>query len=370
MATRTTLRRNLGKRLGQPFFRKFGGVAGAASANGTTTTLVDTSRLREGENYWRGSYIYLPTTDEIREISAFSNGTIVWHAPIASATTASQAYEVWSQFTPQEVHEALNRALQSGWPQLFMTTVDESVPIQTDKGFVYTLPTTNTIRRLCEVWMMVYPSVTGTVTSTGTNVQVKDTGASFDSDDVGSYVAIYEDGGSATGDIRQVSTVDSGTQITVSTAFTAILPTSTKYRLFDKTHTDGWQMMLNNWMVDAEDFPTTIWFSEHFFGYEGFPLKLIYEHEYTSLAAEASTTNCPEEYLYNQAMVYLHTLRLGSAPAAEVPNIKEQIQIHALLAEQAKLAFARQHKPGTIRKHDLAAAAEIASNPFLGGEVE
>ena len=372
MATRAELRRAIGKRLSQPFFRKFGGGSLTASANGTTTTLVDTGHLREGENYWRGSYIYLPSTGEVREISAFSNGTVVWQGPIASATTSGMSYEIWSQFTPEEVHEAINRALRGAWPELFSTTSDETMPVQTDMGFVYTLPTTNTIRRLCEVWLMVYPSSTGTITSTGTNVQVKDTAASFTDEDVGSYVAIYEDGETATGDVRQVSVVDSSTQVTVSSAFTQVLPTGAKYRLFDPSNSDGWQMMLNDWMVDAEDFPTEVWFSQHFYGYEGYPFKLVYEYEFSSdpLTTETSSTTCPEEFVFNMAMVYLYTIRLGSAPAAEVPNLEAQIKIHAELAERFKKTYVRQHKPSTIRRHDLAAAAEIASNPFLGGDTE
>ena len=340
--TRTQLRVAIGKRLSQPYFRKFGG-SGTASTNGTTTTLIDTAKLKEEDNYWRGQFIYLPATDELREISAFTNSssTVTWLAAVAgTASTASGvAYEIWSQFTPHQVHDAINHALLRAWPAFFSTTMDERLVIKDGKGLKYTLPTTNVIRRLCQIYLMIYQSVTGTITTLGTATQVIDSAASFTSADVGKYVAAYRACGTATGEIKQVSAVVSGTELTVG-AFSAALSLSGSYRLLNKEDTTPAQLPVVNAITDAPEFPTLLWFGQHLAGYEGFPIQLMYEYEYPKLTAEASTTTCPEEFVYAVAMSYIYMLKLATAPAVEQPAWDAMFKTTTALAE----LYARTHK--------------------------
>lgn len=359
--TRTQIRRTLGLRTGQPFFRKFGGGAGTASANGTTTTLIDTTRLKESDKYWVGSFIYFPSTDEVREISGFtqSSSTVTWLAPIASSTTTNLAYEIWSQFTPQQVHEAINQALRRAWPYFFLTGTDETLVIEDAQGVMYTLPTTNIIRRLCQVYLMIYQGVAGTITSLGTTTQIIDSGASFTSSDVGRWIAVYKDGVTANGEIRQISVVDSSTQVTVSSAFSEAVPVGAKYRKLDKNTTTPVQLPVVNAIVDAPEFPTKLWFGQHPFGYEGYPLYLMYEYEYPDLTTEAGTTTCPLEYLYAMASAYIYLQKMQSAPAQENATWEAMHKSMAGIAE----IYTKTHRMAHLPVFRVDLQAQISSIP-------
>jgi hypothetical protein len=365
--TRTTLRRTIGLRTGQPFFRKFGGSAGTASTNGTTTTLLDTTRLKEEDNYWRGSYIYFPATGDLREINAFtqSSSTVSWLAPVSatSVTASGVTYEIWSQFLPTQVHEAINYALQVAWPFFFGVGTDETIAVKESKGIKYTLPTTTQIRRLCQIHLMLYNSIIGTTTTTGTTTQVINSGASFTSADVGKFVAAYKDAGNATGEVRQVSAVVSGTEITVA-AFSAALPSGAKYRLIDKNDTTPNILLVTNALVDAPDFPVQLWFGQHPAGYEGFPLHLTYEYEYPTLATEAATTTCPAEYLYAMTLSYLYLQKIAMAPAAELSNWETMHKATLQMADLYTRTHRFQHLPGVRVDHQATVSGVRADYPF------
>ncbi len=368
MATRAALRRLIGKRTGQPYFRKFGGSAGVGSAVGSTATLIDTVRLKEEDNYWRGDYIYFPTTDEVREISAFtqSTSTVTWLAAIAGATGASTVYEIWSQFTPSEVHDAIDNALLRAWPSFFLAAVDESIVIEEDGGLSYTLPTTNAIRRLAQVWVVAYSgSETGTVTTQGTTAQVIDSAAAFAAADVGKYIAVYSDAGAiATGQNRAITVRDSATQVTVSPVFGAALPVGAKYRMLDKSYMYPQQIFLQNWKLDKQENPTTLYLGSQPVGYEGHLLRLAYEYEHTALTAEATDTTCPQEYVMAEALAYLYTQKVATSPVTEQPAWAALQQRYSLLAQEIIKTHRQQHLPGSFLRFDQSVGGVPADYPF------
>jgi hypothetical protein len=367
MATRTQLRQLIGKLTGQPYFRRFGGSAGTGSASGTTTTLLDTVRLKEEDNYWRGDYIYLSASDEVREISAFTNttSTVTWLAAVAGATGATTAYEIWSQFTPAEVHAAIDFALQKAWPWFFLTAVDETLVILEDGGIKYTLPTTNTIRRLAQVWLMHYDgSDTGTITTLGTTTQVIDSAATFASADVGKWIAVYEGGSTANGTARQISAVVSATEATVSPAFAVALPAAAKYRILDKNYMYAGQELLQNWKVDKPDNPTTLYLGSHPVGCEGYLLRLFYDYEYAALSSEASTTTCPQDYVIYEALSHLYLQKLASAPATESGTWAALQQRYAQLAKEFIQINKQRHIGGTLLHFEQSVGSLPEDYPF------
>jgi hypothetical protein len=364
--TRTQIRRVIGARTGQPFFRRFGGGAGSASAGGSTTTLIDTALLKEEDDYWNGAFIYFPATDEVREISDFDQGTstVTWLAPIASGTSQSDAYEIWDQFTPGEVHAAIDHALLEAWPYFFMYGNNETLVLEEDQGLVYTLPTDDTIRRLCYVYMKQYDSKTGSVTTLGTTTQIIDSAAAFVAADVGKSVSIYKDGDTANGDVRTISTRDSATQITVSSAFTEAVPEGAKYRVLDINYIYPAQVQWRDWKLDKLDFPTTLWIGNHPTGYEGHLLYLGYEYEYSALATEAATTTCPQEYLINAALAYLYLQKLATSGATEQP-VWDAMHKTAVGATQLYVERHRfRHLPSTVTRFGSYAGALPPDYPF------
>lgn len=370
MTTRAALRREIGLRLGQPFFRRLAGATGygTASANGTTTTLIDTAWLKEEDHYWRGDYIYLPESGVEREISAFANATstLTWLAATSATYTASgKQYELWSQFTATEVNTALNMALRQAWPYLFLAAHDETIPIVSDAGLIYTLPTTHTIRRLYHVYLKIYDSITGTVTTLGTTTQVLDTSASFTSADVGKYISIYEDGSTALGNVRQVTACVSSTELTVGVAFSVALPVGAKYRLIDKTTETPRQVSVTNYIPDSYTTPTTIWLGSHPAGYEGHLFDFHYEYEFPALATETADTTCPIEFVVPMAIANLYGLKLTSSAATEQQVWSALQKMAAVQAQDYAINHRWRHAPAQFIRHDLDAYAVPYGYPFL-----
>lgn len=360
--TRKAIRKELGRRLALPFFRFYGNTTLNADS-GTTTTLVDASHITQADNFWRGDYIYFPATDELREISSStqSTTTLAWDVPIASGVTTDE-YEVWSQFTPSQIHAAINHALRTAWPGFFKTAADETTVVLTSGvGNRYTLP--SPLRRLCDVRLHIYNSSTGTTTSAGTATQIIDNNASFTSDDVGKWVAIYKDGGDLLGEIKQVTAIASGTELTTD-AFSDTTPSGAKYRLIDKNTTYYNTINLRRFSLDKLENPTELRLSEHLSGFEGFPLELTYEYEYPTLSADADTTSAPEEYIYLIALAYLYHLKMAAAPAAEVNNWEAMFKATRELANQY-LEFNRmRHLPSPIIKSSTGGGGYPADYPF------
>jgi hypothetical protein len=352
-------------RTGQPFFRRFGTAEVTASGSGSTTTLIDTALLKEEDDYWNGSYIYLPGSDEVREISDFANAssTLTWLAA-ATTTITSTAYELWSQFTAHEVNEALNYALASAWPYFFLAAKDETTCIEASDGLYYTLPTTNTIRRLAQVYLKVYDSKTGQVTTVGgAATQLTDANASFTSADVGKYVAIYKDGGDANGEVKLVTAYVSATELTTA-AFSEAPPEDCLYRLLDTSTVTPQQIMLDNWVLDKPEFPTEMWLGQHPSGWEGCPICYVYEYEHPTVSAETTSMTCPVEFLFNSAMAYLYFMKLASSPATEAPTWEALHKASSGAAQLYARVHAQTHLPATIVRHDRGGFGVPSDYPF------
>lgn len=365
--TRAALRRKIALRAGEPFFRKFGIGQQTASANGTTTTLVDTTLLLEEDNFWRGYSLYLPSSDETRELSAFTNtsSTATWLAPIASSTSTSDPYELWSQFTALEVNEAINYALTSAWPYFFLATNDQTQCVKDASGLVYTLPTTNTIKRLCQVYLLIYNSNASKLTSVGADAtQINDTSATFTASDVGKKVAIYKNDSNNIGEVRTVTAFVSSSELTTA-AFSAAPASGASYRLIDTTDVFPAQYLMQNWVVDKYDIPTQVWFGDHPSGFEGHIIKYIYEYEHPSVSAEATSITCPEEFVIAAALAYLYMLKMASAPAVEIPTWQAMHKAMSGAAQLYAQGKGQQHMPATIVKHDTVAGFP-ADYPFRG----
>jgi hypothetical protein len=351
--SRATLRQAIGIRTSQPFFVKFGGSAGTASASGTTTTLLDTVKLKEADNYWRGQYIYFNDTLEVREISAFANSssTLTWLAAIAAATTTSSDYELWSTFSPVAVNEAINDALRDAWPYFFEVGTANLAILDTVPA-LYTLPTTNTIRSLFRVTLLAYDSFTGEATSDGsTTSKLTDTAQTFVSaTHVGQRVVIYDGDHAAAGDIRTISAVDSTDTITVSSAFTSTITDGTKYRIYNPNTENPSVIPLSSWRTDAPNFPTTLWLDSQPSEYAGHILRLEYTYEYDVLTTEAGTTTCPREYVVLAALARLYLMKLAYAPAVEQRTWEAMHRVAMAAAQQFALRNRFQHPTRTITR--------------------
>jgi len=348
MSTRAALRRAIAKRTRQPFFRRLGVTVGTATS-GSKTTLVDTVLLKQPNGFWNGSFVYLVDTDEVREISAFTvaDWTLTWLEDVAANVTTDK-YEIWSTFTPDEVHDAINRGLGDAWPLLF--TIDEQyVVLQEDVGVSYALTgLTPAPRRVAQVLIESadVSSVVGQVTDVVAQDRLKDTNFTFAATDVGKEIRVY--GGTSAGDRRTISTLIDANTVQVSANFTSILSTTSKWRMVDVQDHSRQYAALLEWGLDKETDPTVLRLGSHPHGWEGFLLRLTCESEYPALAAETTDTAAPDEYVELTALARLYLIALGNRPESELRAWASMQSTYAEAAEQYAERHRMRHMPGQI----------------------
>lgn len=317
--TRVTLRREIGLRTAQPWFVRYGKVAGAATG-GSTTTLIDTGKILQEDNFWRGSSVYLPTVDTVRVVSAStqSTKTLTWLEPLSAGVQASDAYEVWSQFSPHMVHDAINDTLRSAWP-FFFTVEEQKIVLQDDIGVEYSLSALSPAPRWVARVQMEgggYASDTGTsVAVPGAQDYLKDTDKTFTSEHVGWEVRVYA--GTSKGDIRTVSALIDANTLQVSSSFTSTLDATSKYRIVDVNQATQTMTDIAYWSVDEGHSPSILRLGQHPAGWLGYAIRITYEAEYPALSAESGATVAPQEWLTLGAMARLYLMKLASAPASE-----------------------------------------------------
>lgn len=362
--TRKTLRKTIGLRTGQPFFRKYG-TGDLTATSGASTYLVATF-LKEGTDFWKGQWVLLPDSDQVFECSSFGTSIVTWLQSASPVPTGGTKFEIWSQWSPYEVHEAINQTLRDTWPFFFQVTESYLVN-QTNSGGKYTVSSlTPAPRFLAQVYLETgISSVTGTNNSApGAQNRLKDTTRTFTTADIGKTVRIFN--GTSAGDYRTVSALVDANTIQVSVNFTTTLDTTSEYRLVDETEqTRGWQLLFG-WSTDSFTNPATLRFGGESQGDNGYLYRLVYEADYATLSAETDTTSCPTEYLYLASIARLYLNRLSLAPATEVSNWQAMYRAAADSAHAYALQNRFRHLASTYIDDQVAQSRLPGDYPFSG----
>ena len=115
--TREQLRQHIGRALGAVY-------VSAATSSGSTTTLLDNTLVLGGADNQIGKWIRFTSgsndtlTRRITDSAISSNVTTSTFMPAATASTASESYELWdSAYNPDDVDDYINQSIMSatGW---------------------------------------------------------------------------------------------------------------------------------------------------------------------------------------------------------------------------------------------------------------
>ena len=115
--TREQLRQHIGRAIGAVY-------VSAATASGSTTTLVDNSIVLGGADTQIGKWVRFTSgsndtlTRRVTDSSITSNVTTLTFMPAATASTASESYELWeSAYSPDSIDDFINQSIMSatGW---------------------------------------------------------------------------------------------------------------------------------------------------------------------------------------------------------------------------------------------------------------
>jgi hypothetical protein len=115
--TREQLRQHIGRAIGAVY-------VSAATASGSTTTLVDNSIVLGGADNQIGKWVRFTSgsndtlTRRVTDSAITSNVTTLTFMPAATASTASESYELWeSAYSPDSIDDFINQSIMSatGW---------------------------------------------------------------------------------------------------------------------------------------------------------------------------------------------------------------------------------------------------------------
>jgi hypothetical protein len=308
-STRTALRRKICKELRMPFFRRVG-TSSTVAASSTTSSIIDT-KLTQPEGTWSGSWFFNVSTGEVSLIRSFTanDDTLRIEKPCASSPVGN-TYEIHSIWNADEVHDAINEAIRLGRRTFPQTITDETIVLQ-EEVLTYAISgLTNLPWVISKIWVEQRSNCErgNVVSAAATTVTLPSmpTGVS-------SLWRISIFGGKGAGQTRTCGTPTVNTFSV--TAWTTIPDTTSKYVLYDASEEIISWKPFNNFHLDTEEFPDTLYMNKLHQSFYGMRLRLEMLSVSQELTTEASTTNLPAEYIKAKSCAILHGQALSNTKA-------------------------------------------------------
>ena len=316
--TRAQLRRNLATRLTMPFALRIPDGYADVSANGTTATLIDTVNLLQANDFWNNQWALILSTgaDQVRKITDFvqTTSTLTLEYALPASTDTTMDYEIHSVYNAIELHNAINQAIQSGFPAFYDTREDSSLVVLEDQ-LEYSLTSISpSIHRIHSVWLeRPVHRITATVASysnDGTDGTIVLDPAGLDDVDTDWKLSCYD--GTAEGELHDVKSVVTGTySVTIDGLPTVDFVDGDKILLWDtRDQYDDWYRY-KYVRITPKEWPDKIHLGSTLDGFYGCRIRIIYSTVPQKLTAETSTTVVPEEYIMLSAMATLFASRMN-----------------------------------------------------------
>lgn len=344
--TRALLRRMIGIELGMPFYRRYG-TGYNVFTTGSISAPKDTS-LEKTADIWNNQWLWITTTgagdQELRKIMDYSSDNVF---SLDANMTANPAggltnYEILSVFTPHEIHQAINMAIESAYPEFFDVVMDSSIIVCRDQTEYSLTGLVNPIRTPIKVWLERNSAAIDGVVDTHDNTYITDADADFSGVEAGWLISLYY--GDGLGDLRTVSSV-SGTQVNVSAAWSVHPENSvTRYKLWDPNY------QLQDWYAssavrfDIREGPTVVSFGDNLNQFEGMRIRLQYVTNPLRMTDDSSTTFVPAEYIISYAIAHLAATRMNDNKS-DRSRYQMLYETHSNSAQQYKRFNAWRHPP-------------------------
>ncbi len=320
--TREQLRRAISLELKMEFPRRYPDGYLTCDATSTVDKII-ASELAQEDGFWSGGWWYCngdtTTTslllDEVRQIDAFNanEDSLFLEYALPSTPSTTTQFEIHNIFNAIEIHQAIDRAIQTAFPHFFDIIEDETLVYQEDV-LSYSLASLTYAPWLVSEVYIEQPSdsLTGTATASS-NTSITDSSADFSNVAAGWLVSIYD--GTGKSQLRTVTSVTGTTQLNVAT-WTTNPDTTSKYRVWDPNEEDYQWFRVTDAYFDSKEYPSYLylrhskWTSAY-----GARIRLVYAAPASSLTTDASTTVVPKEYVINKAIEILATSRIGDTRA-------------------------------------------------------
>lgn len=398
--SRETLRQAICRKARMNFYRRYPAgqvqVTASAGTDAATndTTVVFCTYLTQKDKFWNNSYIWLTDSDGIgqeRRVVAYDARrkglTVEW--PLDTAASSSDAsnegssFELTSIWSPTELHDAINDAIEEGYKHYPDIVTDQTLIIEKDR-LNYTLSgLTTQPHYILKIWIERTRSgatcqMTTTNDSDGTGLlaaQLRSTGVDFSaindtSEGYGTsdwMVSIYYGAGKS--EYSEVSAVDTATYIlTASSDWTTAPDTTTYYRFWNtREESDPWSRYTGV-RFDSHEEPTEMYFKSDLDAVQGLRIKIEYVAQCNTLTADTEETQVPKRYILNKALAYLHDAAMHDNRASRQDHAT-LAQAHDDIAEQYALKHPRRWPAGTLWTWDDASEVHgtLEDNPMAWG---
>jgi hypothetical protein len=322
-----------------PFYRRFESFS-EAEANSSISKLVD-SHLVQPSDYWNGSWLFFPEDGgsnagcvrKVSDFTATSGGSVAYLTPefnFDHAVVVGDDYELLSVFSPLDVHRAINRSIQDGFPSFFDTINDETLILEQDQ-LTYSLEDLDSPPWvITKAWLEVNSSALDVEVESSANGSVTLTDAADISDvEAGWLVSAYY--GTGSGQLRTVSSV-TGQQVVISQNWVTNPDTDTKLKIWNPDdQQEDWYRLLALRFNQKEN-PTAMYFTKLYSSAYGMRIRLQYITAPSKLTADDDTTVVPSEYIINKAMAIL-LMRKANDNRVDRQRYLQQVQGYLDLAE-------------------------------------
>ncbi len=320
---RVTLRREIAKDLGMPFFKRFGSGIQAVASSDLDSTFFQDARLTQRRDFWKNMWLYDVSNDDFRRIADFrqEQRRLVPEFDFTATPTTASVFEIHSIYTPEEIHDAINDAIREAFPVFFDVVTDETIVLEQDK-LTYDLTTNNSDGRGILSNPLRIKKIFVEQTSSGGTHQatagaagtITDDNATFTGVDTGWRVSIFAGVGS--GQTQLVSSGDSNGVLTPIANWTVTPDTSSKFRTWNVSKEQIDWREISSVRFDAKDYPTNMYWQQRSPAWFGMRLRIQYIGEPQSLTADtAPTTVVPAKYIKHYAMGKLMDQRGRAHPS-------------------------------------------------------
>ena len=382
LTSRVTLRREIARDLGMPFFRRFpSGITVQDSAtsglsSGSDSAGIRDSRLNQPREYWKNTWIYDPVQAEQRKVIDFIRDAkkLLVEFPFTVAPTTATAIEIFSIHTPEEIHLAINDAITDAFPAFYDVVTYESMIVEEDK-LEYELATNNTDGRgvltnpyrIKNVWIERTGSGGTHQATAGDTLSISDSDADFSGVDTGWSVGIYA--GAGAGQYAVVSSIDTASgKLNVTGGWLVSPSTASKFRAWDRlAELYPWEP-LTALEFDAKDYPNKMRLLERMPDKVGLRFRIQYVGQPQALTVDTAETAVPKQYVKHAVIGKLLAQRARSKPG-EIEKYTGLAQIEVQMAEKYKQDFAFDLPDQTLwteQTHSMRGRADFfdADNPM------
>lgn len=326
--TRTLLRRDIARALGEPFLRDM--AAGYSSASGgTTTTLVDSdlAYLWDGQER-KGMWLYVATGDnagEERRVLAYTaaTGTFTCYPAFPYAIDAGDQYEIHWRTSASEKHRAIERALRGAFPSWFLQQEAEIILCRDAVEIDAALGLPSDIREPLALYLEPSHDGSDWTATGGTSLSVTVSGQSWTDDEYAGYSASFYDG-QGRAQRATVSSNDADT-LTFVSALDIAPAEGSRFRLAAPAErSDWWQIEDATWGREGAAF-ARLWLPYRLQGNEGRALRLRYLSDPALLADDESQTEVPHEWIVAEAVLRLLRETPDPSRVPTVPITQEEL---------------------------------------------